>query len=332
MSGRSANHSRRIAQGGEAMMHGMKGRMDRREFLVRAAAAGATITGAAVLAESLGIPRVMAAPRLDRYRPPVDLVVAQGGSPGANALAAVAALGGFGKFVRAGDRVVIKPNPVGTAAPEKAIHTHPEIVEMVIRECLRAGAREVVAVSGDDPDSARRNGTIAAVERGGGIMKLIGKPEEFRTVFVPRGRAITRVDLAADLANADVFINLPIAKHHAATRVTLAMKNLMGLVRNARSFHSIGLHQCIADLSTAVPHDLVIMDANHVLLTNGPAGPGKVLAAGQVVAGIDPVAVDSYCLKYFGLDLAAVPHIGAAAEQGAGVADLSRLSVREVKA
>lgn len=309
------------------MRHGM----NRREFLFRAAVAGVTVAGATALGESIGIPRVMAGPRLDRYRPPVDLAVAQGGSPGANALAAVAALGGFAKFVRSGDRVVIKPNPVGTSAPEKGIHTHPEIVEMVIRECLRAGAREVVAVSADDADSARRNGTVAAVERGGGILKLISKPEEFHQVFIPRGRAVTRLDLAADLGSADVFINMPIAKHHAATRVTLAMKNLMGLVRDARSFHSIGLHQCIADLATAVPHGLVIMDANHVLLTNGPVGPGKVLAAGQVVAGIDPVAVDSYSLKYFGLDLAAVPHIGAAAEQGAGVADLSRLVIREVR-
>lgn len=306
--------------------------MNRREFLLRAAAATAAMTGAAALGGGLRVPRVMAAPRLDRYRPPIDLAVAKGGSPAANALAAVAALGGFAKFIRPGDRVVIKPNPVGTSPPEKAIHTHPEIVEAVIRECLRVGAREVVAVSADDADSARRNGTVAAVERGGGILKLISKPEEFRPVFIPRGRAITKIDLAAELQNADVFINLPIAKHHAATRVTLSMKNLMGLVRDAQSFHRIDLHQCIADLATAVPHDLVIMDANHVLLTNGPVGPGKVLVAGQVVAGVDPVAVDSYALRYFGLEVAAVPHITAAAAQGAGTAELSQLVIREVGA
>jgi uncharacterized protein (DUF362 family) len=310
------------------MMRGM----DRREFLLRVAAATAAMTGAAALGGTLRVPRVMAAPRLDRYRPSVDLAVAKGGSPAANALAAVAALGGFAKFVRPGERVMIKPNPVGTSPPEKAIHTHPEIVEAVIRECLRVGAREVVVVSADDADSARRNGTVAAVERGGGILKLISKPEEFHPVFIPRGRAVTNLALAADLQDADVFINLPIAKHHAATRVTLAMKNLMGLVRDAQSFHRIGLHQCIADLTTAIPHDLVIMDANHVLLTNGPVGPGKVLVAGQVIAGIDPVAADSYALRYFGLLAAEVPHIIAAEAQGAGTADLSRLVIREVEA
>jgi uncharacterized protein (DUF362 family) len=310
------------------MMHGM----NRREFLLRAAAATAAMTGAAALGGTLRIPRALAVPRLDRYRPPFDLAVAKGGSPAANTLAAVAVLGGFAKFVRPGDRVVIKPNPIGTSPPEKAIHTHPEIVETVVRECLRAGAREVVAVSGDDADSARRNGTLAAVERGGGTLRMISRPEEFREVLIPRGRALTKVGLAADLQDADVFINLPIAKHHAATRVTLAMKNLMGLVQDAPSFHRIGLHQCIADLTTAVSHDLVILDANHVLLTNGPAGPGKVLVAGQVVAGVDPVAVDSYALRYFGLELDAVPHITAAAEQGGGTADLSRLGIRVVTA
>jgi uncharacterized protein (DUF362 family) len=310
------------------MRHGM----NRREFLLRAATGGATVAGFVALGGSRCIPRVLADPRPERYRPPLDLAVAKGGSPAANALAAVAALGGFAKFIRPGDRVVIKPNPVGTSAPEKAIHTHPEMVEAVIRECLRAGAREVVAVSADDADSARRNGTVAAVERAGGILRLISKPAEFRPVFVPRGLALTKIDLAAEIQTADVFINMPIAKHHAATRVTLSMKNLMGLVRDAQSFHRIGLHQCIADLTTAVPHDLVIMDANHVLLTNGPVGPGKVLAAGQVIAGVDPVAVDSYALRFFGLDAAAVPYLLAAARQGAGTADLSRLVIREVGA
>ncbi len=310
----------------------MKLGMDRREFLFRAAAATAAMTGVAALGDGLRAPRAWAARRLDRYQPPVDLVVAKGGPPAANALAAVAALGGFAKFVRPGDRVVIKPNPVGTSPPEKAIHTHPQIVEAVVRECLRAGAREVIAVSNDDEDSARRNGTVAAVERGGGRMRLVLKPEEFRPVYIPRGRVATRLGIAADLLDADVFINMPIAKHHAATRVTLAMKNLMGLVRDAQSFHRIGLHQCIADLTTAVPHDLVIMDANHVLLTNGPVGPGRVLAAGQVVAGIDPVAVDSYALRYFDLAPDDVPHIPAAAAQGAGTADLSRLIIREIGA
>jgi uncharacterized protein (DUF362 family) len=303
--------------------------ISRRAFLARTAAAGATLAGAAALGGEIWAPVAAAAKRLDRYRPPVDLAVAKGGTPAANALAAVAALGGFAKFVRPGDRVVIKPNPVGNSAPEKAIHTHPEMLEAVIRACLQAGAREVIAVSGDDADSARRNGTTAAVERAGGVLKMIGKPEEFRTVLVPRGRAITRVDLSLDVQEADLFINMPIAKHHAGTRVTLTMKNLMGLVADPRSFHTIGLHQCIADLATAVPHDLVILDANHVLLTNGPIGPGKVEVVGQVVAGIDPVAVDSYALRYFGLDLGAVPHIAAAAEQGAGVADLGRLVIRE---
>ena len=139
-----------------------------------------------------------------------------------------------------------------------------------------------------------------------------------------------RVHLAADLIDADVFINMPIAKHHAGSRITVAMKNLMGVNWDRNYFHATDLQQCIADLASAVPHTLVIMDANHVLLTNGPAGPGEVLRARQVVASVDPVAVDAYATRYFGLEADDVPHIRAAYDLGVGEIDLAMLRVKEM--
>ncbi len=259
-----------------------------------------------------------------------DLALATGGGPAANCLAAVAALGGFARFVKPGQRVVIKPNPIGTSQPEQAIHTHPEMVGAVTRECLKAGAREVVVLSFDSLRNMEANGTAAAVAGAGGMIKALSARDEFREVLVPRGRILGRELVASDVLDADVFINMPIAKHHAACEATFAMKNLMGINWDRIRFHRTDLDQCIAELAGAVRHDLVILDANHVLLSNGPGGPGEVAAPGQVVAGVDPVSVDAFACRYLQRLPESIGHIRVAHELGVGEIDLARLRIQEV--
>jgi uncharacterized protein (DUF362 family) len=261
-----------------------------------------------------------------------DLVDVHGESPAANGLAAVAALGGFSRFVKTGDVVAIKPNPVGRVAPENAVHTHPELLAAVITGCREAGAKEVIVFSHDDRPSMVVNGTAAAVERAGGTLLSLSEPTQFRSIAVPRGRILRRTAVAGCLLDANVFINMPIAKHHAGSGVTLSMKNLMGAIWDRISFHRTDLQQCIGELTTAVRQDLIILDANHVLLSNGPVGPGEVLTAKRVIAGTDPVAIDTYAVKAFFGDPARIRHIQVAYELGAGEADLARLDIRTLQA
>ena len=302
--------------------------LTRREFLRSTAAVG---VGAAAV--SVGFSSCTTTDTgLDFYRPAIDLAVARGASPAKNCLAAVEALGGFGKFVHEGDKVVVKPNPIGSHRPEMAVNTHPDMVEAVIRECFAVGAAEVIALSHDSPRSFADNGTAEAVERAGGVLKVLQEREEFREIPVPRGRIIRRVEIARDLLDADVFINMPIAKHHGASRVTFAMKNLMGVNWDRITFHRTDLHLCIAELATAVRHNLIILDANNVLLTNGPGGPGRVVQPKEVIAGVDPVAIDAIATKYFDSPPATVPHIRQAFELGVGEMNLDRLRIKEFDA
>ena len=260
-------------------------------------------------------------------------MVAQGASPAKNCLAAVEALGGFGEFVHEGDKVVVKPNPIGRNRPEQATNTHPDMVEAVIRECFRVGAREVVTLSHDDERLFVGNGTAEAVERAGGTLKPVNDREQYREVVVPRGRILRTVEIATDVLDADVFINMPIAKHHAGSRVTLAMKNLMGINWDRITFHQTDLQQTIAELASVIKHNLIIMDANHVLLTNGPSGPGRVHIANEVIAGVDPVAVDTFTTdRYFDLRLDMVGHLGIAYDLGVGEIDLAKLKIKEFAA
>jgi uncharacterized protein (DUF362 family) len=278
--------------------------------------------GAPVLAQATG----------QLLRSPIDLAIAKGRSPAENCRAAVEALGGFSAFVRPGNKVVIKPNPVGRGRPELAVNTHPDLLEVAVSECVKAGAREVLVVSHDEASLFAANGIAAAVERAGGRVKALMTADLYREIPIPRGTLLRTDMVSTDVLDADVFINMPIAKHHAGTGVTVSMKNLMGIVWDRLRFHRLDLHRCIAELNSAVRQDLIILDANYVLLTNGPAGPGEVRNARTVVAGVDPVAIDSYAAQTFWGDIAPFRHIRTAYDLGVGEIDLSRLSIREVTA
>ena len=129
-----------------------------------------------------------------------------------------------------------------------------------------------------------------------------------------------------------MFINIPIAKHHSATDVTLSMKNLMGINWNRVYFHQNGLHQAIADLNTVVRQDLIIMDANRILLTNGPSGPGQTRDEKMVIAGTNPVTVDAYTVTLFDRKPEEIGHIQYAYELGMGEIDTDKLNIKEVPA
>jgi uncharacterized protein (DUF362 family) len=142
---------------------------------------------------------------------------------------------------------------------------------------------------------------------------------------------LRREQVLADLVEADVFINLPVAKHHADTGISVAMKNLMGLNQNPRFFHESDIHQCIAELASAIPHHLVIVDATHVLLTNGPMGPGEVRHAGQVIAGTDPVALDAFVANTHFRGADSYRFLREGYDLGVGEIDPAKLRIREIK-
>ncbi|MBM3323986.1 DUF362 domain-containing protein, partial [candidate division WOR-3 bacterium] len=128
----------------------------------------------------------------------------------------------------------------------------------------------------------------------------------------------------------------PTAKSHSATGVSLGMKNLMGLIWDRGSLHSLNLHQCIADLATVMKPHLVIVDATRALTSGGPGGPGKTVQLNTVVAGTDPVAVDSYAVgitQWYSKSFTGkgVKYIVAAAAHQLGEIDPAKMDVREVK-
>ncbi len=251
--------------------------------------------------------------------------------------AAVDALGGIRRFVKAGDDVIVKPNIcIASYPPEYGATTHPDVVAAVVKMCLEAGASRVrvmdLPFDGTASEAYKISGIAEAVERAGGKMELMNMAKYVDTKFPSTARSIKNWLIYQDVLKANVIINVPIAKHHSAAQLTLAMKNLMGVVRNRSDLH-LALDQRIADLSTVVKPALNILDATRVLTRNGPQGGNLawVVKANTIVASHDIVSVDSYATQtFFKQKPEKIGYIKLGGDMGLGKIDLTGLKVKEV--
>jgi uncharacterized protein (DUF362 family) len=311
----------------------------RREFLVAAAQGGAVLAGVG-LVRWIGKGQAAAAPVSLKKRGNREILsVAKGkiigrGTKEAEQLlrACLEPLGGIQTFVKPGERVVVKPCASWMRTPEQAANTNPLLVGALVSLCLKAGAARVTVFDHtcDTPSDLafEISGITEATRAAGGILVSGHEARAYQQIKLPRGRVLTSAAVHGAITDADVLIDVPVAKVHNATGATVGMKNLMGIVWNRVAWHSSpSLDQCIVDFASAVTPTLTIVDASRVLLTNGPKGPGETKALHTIAASADIVAADSYGAELLGLDPERLRHIRAAAEMRLGQADLTRMKV-----
>jgi uncharacterized protein (DUF362 family) len=262
-----------------------------------------------------------------------DLAVIRGDSPDKNVRAAIAQLGGMERFVKRDAKVVVKPNVLTGRPPEYATTTNPLVMSAIIRMCLEAGAAEVTVL--DYPTSSPRaafqeSGLAQAVDEAGGTLKYLSN-RNFERVDIPEGVAITSWPLVTDALEAGTFINVPIGKTHGMAGLTLAMKNLMGIMGDPRGEIHIDYERKITDVNTRVKPHLVILDAYRVLMRNGPTGGNldDVQTPKTVVAGTSQVAIDAYGATIMGWKPTDLPSLVEAAARGLGEIDLSKYAIFE---
>jgi len=302
--------------------------MTRRDFFRRAVGAGLAAYGVGRLSELELLSGVEAATA-------PTVAVASKKDPAGLVRAAVEGVGGMKRFVKPGDMVVLKPNMAWARKPEHAANTNPEVVAEVVRLCKAAGAREVRVidhiVDGPEATVLKITGIGPAAEAAGARVISAGSLAMYQKISLKGAKLLRSASVLRDLLRADVWINLPVAKVHSATAVTLGCKNLMGAVWDRGLWHqSTSLDQCIADFAANFRPQLVILDAVRTLLSNGPKGPGKTASPGVVVAGTDPLAVDAYGATLLGRKPEDIPHLRLAHAAGAGEVRLSRIKVRHV--
>lgn len=248
------------------------------------------------------------------------------GEPSRLVATAVEALGGMGAYVKPGDRVCIKPNISFAANIDCGATTSPDIVKQIVQLCLDAGAEKVIILDHTIQDAQlcveKSRIEEALIDKKVSLLTLT-KERQFSEVTVPQGKELQSIKVAKALLEADTFINVPTAKSHSATGVSLGIKNLMGLIWDRGYLHRVDLHTAIAELATVMKPDLTIVDATRALTSGGPGGPGKTVTLNRVVAGTDVVAVDSYTVgltQWYNRSFTGtnVKYLAAASELGIG--------------
>ena len=298
--------------------------MDRRTFLTTAA-----IGSIGLSLPSLGPIDAFGAPA------PPDLAVAQGASPEKIVRAAIGALGGIKRFIAKGDVVVVKPNIAWDRVPEQAGDTNPEVVAAVVQLCYEAGAKTVKVFDRpvNDPRRCYVQSGIEPSARAAGADVYHVDERRFKETEIG-GLALKSWPLYADIFEADKVINVPIAKHHGLAKLTLSMKNWMGMMGGSRRVIHQKLDESLVDLAMKAKPCLTVLDAVRILTANGPQGGSlsDVKKLDTVVAGVDQVAVDSYGATLFGMQGRDLGYVRIAAEHGFGVMDLGKLKIKKMTA
>ncbi len=274
-----------------------------------------------------------------KFKPPKGLedklVLVSGVNAESKIADAIAKLGGIEQFVKKGDVVVLKPNAAWARRPGEGATTNPSIVGAVVDICKKAGASQVLVVEHviDRPAAMvfAITGIASAIDKKGVKVVVPNDESAYEEIEIKKGQILSSELVAKTVLNADVLINMPVAKDHCETRLSLGMKNLMGIIWDRQAWHqSKSVHQCIADFASAIRPTLTILDATTMLLSNGPKGPGEIRRENKIVLGTDPVLVDAFGSQLFGLEPSEIEHINIASSMGIGFLNTSDRQVIKV--
>jgi len=308
--------------------------MDRREFIEQVAAWSA---GACLAAPIFDVGSVLAAEEPAPERP--LLAVAKGKDYAALVEAVLKPLGGMTAFVKRGDKVVVKPNIGWDRTPEQAANTHPDVVKAVVLQCLEAGAKSVLVFDRPCNDARRtyaRSGIKDAVESldDARVRCEYDSKRDYVPVKIADGKSIDEFEFnrKAMPPECDCYVNVPVAKHHGSAKLTLGLKNVMGVIGGNRGIIHRDMGRRIADLNLVIRPKLTIVDATRILLRHGPTGGNldDVKVLDTLIASADTVAADAYATTLFGEKPDAIGSTVAAAELGLGEMDLEKVRIVKV--
>lgn len=237
---------------------------------------------------------------------------------------AIEKLGGISRFVSPGDVVAIKPNMSWDSPPELAANTNPEIVSAMIKMCLDAGASKINLVDHtiNDPRRVFLTSGMEAVARETGARLKYPESRDFKTLPI-NGMRLNEWKVFIPVIEADKLINMPVAKNHGLTRLSMGMKNWIGAVGGSRGTLHQDINQSIVDLAFFFQPTLVVMDATRIMVKNGPSGGrlADVEVKNTVIAGTDQVAVDAAAVPLFNLFPDEIGYLLLAEKQGLGKID-----------
>ena len=307
--------------------------MKRREFITTTA--GASLAAATALVFG-NLKTLFAQPGIPNSSDEFDMVAVMNGDPGTMFDKAIESIGGMETFVKKGQSVVVKPNIGWDVIPERAANTNPQLVKRIIEKCYEAGASDVYVFdyTCDEWTNCYKNSEIEPLAKEAGAKVVPGNFEKYyKPVKIPQGKSLKEAKVHELILDSDVFINVPVLKHHSSADLSIAMKNLMGVIWDRRYWHRNDLHQCIADFTTFCKPDLNVIDAYRVMMKNGPRGVSEkdiVTYKTQIISS-DIVAADAAAARVFGSDPENIGYIKKAGDMGVGNYNLADLNINRIK-
>jgi len=263
-----------------------------------------------------------------------EAVWVENGEPVELLRTATTAFGGLSTFISQGDVVVIKPNIGWDRAPEMGATTNPDLVAELVKQCLDAGAKRVKIFDRtcNNPRRCYRSSRIEERAKDAGAEVEQIRDFKFKNIRITGGEEITEWPIYQDYLEADKVINVPIAKVHSMSRVTLGLKNLMGTMGGERGSLHNHFPVKLTDITREILPTLTIVDAYRVLEHNGPVGGNvnDVRQARTLIMSPCTATADRLALDLFGLPLGQVAHIQAAFDRGLHKYDFEKLRLKKI--
>ncbi|MGA3268261.1 MAG: DUF362 domain-containing protein [Verrucomicrobiota bacterium] len=314
--------------------------LDRRDFIVRTAKAGAAIVASAGVGLWLhdnhgpsGRPSAatVSLPDFSLPSPGPKMSIVTGADRVKTVNRALAALGGIGRFIKAGDRVVLKVNAAFASPAALSATSHPDLVAEMVRLCRQAGAASVIVTDNpiNDPQSCFVLTGIQKAAESAGANISMPTPSAFQPTTLAGATLIKNWPLLIEpFRGATKLIGLAPVKNHYRSGASLTMKNWYGLLGGRRNVFHQDIHTIIFELARLVRPTLVILDGTTTMMTNGPTGGSldDLKATNTMIASTDAVAADAFGATLLGKTTANLPFIGKAAAAGLGTADFESLN------
>lgn len=316
----------------------MNGKISRRKFLKQSGSIGLAAAGASAIPGISGLAMPTGGS---------DIAVVQGENYFENTLKAIDMIGGIDKFVPSGSKVGLLIN---SDFDIPGTYVNPDIAIAVVNAVTEAGAAEICCLQHVKEEYWKRSShyekyktildMVVSVEKN--VFPSEFNEDDFIKIHEIEGaKALHETEVVKKWLACDVFINIPVSKHHPSTLLTGALKNIMGVsTRKANVTFHLGsgkrndpeyLAQCIADQHLLRKTDLCIIDSTSFITDNGLSGPGTIKKADKVLAGTDIIALDALAATFLGFEPEDILCVTKGHELGLGNMNYRSMNIMEIQ-
>ena len=316
-------------------------KLNRRQFMVRSAKAGASILAACSISywfydrsgpgrRSEGAAGVQM-PDFSMPQLGQRMSIVRGSSRSETLELALKSVGGMQAFIQKGDRVLLKVNAAFASPPILSATTHPDTIATLTRLCFNAGAAAVIVTDNpiNDPASCFRLTGIEQAALSAGARVLFPKKEFFKPFSLAQAQLIRNWPILYEpLSSVDKIIGTAPVKDHHRSGASMIMKNWYGLLGGRRNIFHQDIHTIIKELAMMVKPTLVVLDGTTTMMHNGPTG-GSLSDLKQthtMIVGTDQVAADAYGATLLDKTVDDLPFIKKAEAMRLGTADFKSLN------